>query len=209
MPRDTGPPVNEKCLRYADVRLIGADGSQVGIVQTRKALQMAKDAGLDLVAVATNAQPPVCRIIDYGKYKYEQGKKERESKAKRFKQDVKGIKLRPNTAGHDLQVLLRNALKFLAEGHKVRFLVQFRAREVTHPEIGAQKLEWFLGEIGQDKVLVEKTPSMEGRQMTMVVSPTKKLVNKDGKVEKNENVKNSGQEVQNLGNGQDPQAQSL
>jgi translation initiation factor IF-3 len=202
--------INQRCLRYPDVRLIGAEGEQVGIVATRKALQMAQDAGLDLVLVAPNAQPPVCRVIDYGKYKYETVKREKENKHKRKAQDVKGIKFRPGTAGHDLQVLLRNAKKFLDEGDKVRFLVQFRAREITHPEIGIQKMNWFLEQLG-DTVQIDKPAGLEGKQMTMVVSPNKKAPVKkektDGKQAKD--VQDSSETVQDHGDRQDSAPQSL
>jgi len=201
--------INSRVLRFPDIRLIGPDNEQVGIVQSRKALQMAEDVGLDLVLVAPNAQPPVCRIIDYGKYKYESGKRDKENKHKRKVQDVKGIKLRPGTAGHDLQVLLRNTRKFLDEGDKVRFLVQFRAREITHPEIGVEKLKWFLEQLG-DTVVLDKPAGLEGRQMTMVVSPNKKVLAKgkqDGK--QAEDVQDSSQAVQDIGDRQDPAPQSL
>lgn len=201
--------INARVLRFPDIRLIGTNGEQVGIVQSRKALQMAEEAGLDLVLVAPNAQPPVCRIIDYGKYKYEQQKLAKENKHKRKVQDVKGIKLRPGTAGHDLQVLLKNTRKFLEEGDKVRFLVQFRAREVAHPQIALEKLQWFLQELG-DSVVVDKPAGLEGKQMTMVVSPNKKAgkpkAQKDGKAQ---NVQDSGKAVQDLGDRQDPAPQGI
>lgn len=155
------------------MRLIGPDGEQIGIVQTRKALQMAEDANMDLVMVAPHEQPPVCKIVDYGKYKYEQKKLQKESRAKRKQQEVKGIKLKPGTAANDLQILLRKASSWLDEGHKVRFLVQHRAREVTHPEIGRGKLEWFIRELG-DRAQIEKPIGLDGTQMTMVLSPAKR-----------------------------------
>lgn len=202
--------INARCLRYPDVRLIGPEGEQIGIVQSRKALTMAEEAGLDLVLVAPGAQPPVCRIIDYGRYKYEQGKRDKENKQKRKTQDVKGIKIGPGTAGHDLQVSLKNAKKFLAEGDKVRFLVQFRSREIAHPELGVAKLKWFLEQLG-DMVVVDKPAGLEGRQMTMVVSPNKKALSKgqdkDGK--QAENVQDRVEEVQNLGDRQNPAPQGI
>jgi translation initiation factor IF-3 len=172
---------------------------------------MAEDAGLDLVLVAPNAQPPVCRIIDYGKYKYEQEKRDKENKHKRKPQDVKGIKLRPGTAGHDLQVLLKNAKKFLDEGDKVRFLVQFRSREIAHPEIAIAKLNWFLEQLG-DSIQMDKPAGLEGRQMTMVVSPNKKVISTkeastDGK--QAQDVQDGSQEVQDLGDRQDTAPQSV
>lgn len=202
--------INAKCLRFPDVRLIGPAGEQVGIVQSRKALQMAEDAGLDLVLVAPNAQPPVCRVIDYGKYKYDQEKREKENRLKRKTQDVKGIKIKPGTAGHDLQVSLKKARKFLEEGDKVRFLVQFKAREIAHPEIGVAKLNWFLEQLS-DIAQVDKAPGLEGKQMTMVVSPNKKAIQQkasnDGK--QAENKQDSGKAVQNLGHGQDSAPQGI
>ena len=203
--------INARCLRFPDLRLIGPEGEQVGIVQSRRALQMAEEAGLDLVLVAPNAQPPVCRIIDYGKYKYETGKRDKENKHKRKTQDVKGIKLRPGTAGHDLQVSLKNARKFLEEGDKVRFLVQFRSREIAHPEIAIDKLKWFLEQLG-DTVVIEKPAGLEGRQMTMIVGPNKKTVQqkgitKDGKQAKDE--QDGSQEVQDIGHRQDIAPQGI
>jgi translation initiation factor IF-3 len=205
--------INQRCLRHPDVRLIGAAGEQVGIVATRKALQMAQEAGLDLVLVAATASPPVCRIIDYGRYKYETEKREKENKHKRKVQDVKGIKLRPGTAGHDLQVLLKNAKRFLEEGDKVRFLVQFRAREITHPEIGVQKLNWFLEQLG-DTVQIDKPAGLEGKQMTLVVSPNKKAPVKKEKTEKTDgkqakDVEDSSETVQDNGDRQDSAPESV
>ena len=172
-------------MRFPDLRLIGADGEQVGIVQSRKALQMAEDAGLDLVLVAPNARPPVCRIIDHGKFKYTQGKRQKLNKAKSKTQDVKGIKLRPSTKGQDIEIRLKRAIKFLGEGHKVRFVVRFRSREMSHPEIARARLEWFLEQLS-GMFQVEKPATIEGRMMTMVISPSKQAVresSKDGKVE--------------------------
>ncbi len=130
---------------------------------------------MDLVMVAPQVQPPVCKIVDFGKYKYEQKKLQKESKAKRKVQDVKGIKFRPGTAVGDLQIQLKKSLAWLDEGHKVRFVVQHRARELTHPEIGRGKLEWFLQQLGS-KAQVEKPIGLDGNLMTMVVSPGKKPV---------------------------------
>jgi translation initiation factor IF-3 len=137
--------VNERCLRFRDVRVIGADGQQLGILQTRQALNQAREDGLDLVMVSPTAQPPVCRIIDFGKYKYEQKHRERESKKKQ--QDVKGIKISPRIAEHDLGFQTRKARKFLEEGHKVKVTCQFRAREITHSELGRKKLDNMAGQL--------------------------------------------------------------
>lgn len=147
---------------------------------------MAEEAGLDLVLVAGNAQPPVCRIVDYGKFKYEQTKREKEGKAKKKAQELKGIKFRPGTAIGDLHIALRKAKEFLAEGHKVKFTVQFRAREVTHPELGATKLQWMLDQLGE-MAKVDRPIGMnpESKQMSLVVSPGRVTLqsSKDGKAE--------------------------
>ncbi len=135
--------------RVRDVRVIDEEGQAIGIMNVRDALALAQDKGLDLIEVAPQAQPPVCRIMDYGKYKYEQGKRERDQHKKQKQQDVKGIKMRPVTAEHDFQ---------------------FKAREITHPEI-ARRLMDKLVEAVADHAVIEKPPTIEGRMMTMVLSP--------------------------------------
>jgi len=152
------------------VRVIDEEGQAIGIMNVRDALALAQDKGLDLIEVAPQAQPPVCRIMDYGKYKYEQGKRERDQHKKQKQQDVKGIKMRPVTAEHDFQVRLRAAQKFLEEGDKVKVTIQFKAREITHPEI-ARRLMDKLVEAVADHAVIEKPPTIEGRMMTMVLSP--------------------------------------
>jgi translation initiation factor IF-3 len=142
----------------------------MGIVAVREALDMAKERGLDLIEVAPTAQPPVCRIMDYGKYKYDQAKKEKESGKKQRGGDVKGIFLRPGTDDHDLEFKLKNAIKFLQDGDKVKFTVRFRSREITHPEF-AKKLLDKVVEASATVAAVEKPPSMEGRTMTMILAP--------------------------------------
>ncbi|HZO88441.1 MAG TPA: translation initiation factor IF-3 [Chthonomonadaceae bacterium] len=156
--------------RVRDVRVIDEEGQAIGIMNVRDALALAQDKGLDLIEVAPQAQPPVCRIMDYGKYKYEQGKRERDQHKKQKQQDVKGIKMRPVTAEHDFQVRLRAAQKFLEEGDKVKVTIQFKAREITHPEI-ARRLMDKLVEAVADHAVIEKPPTIEGRMMTMVLSP--------------------------------------
>lgn len=202
--------INEKCLKYPDVRLIGKNGEQVGIVRTREALDMAKDAGVDLVLVAENARPPVCRIVDYGKHRYEIDKKQKEGKAKSKPQDVKGIKLRPGTAKSDLEVRVKRTEKFLKEGNKVRFTVQFRSREITHPEIAREQLKWILDRI-ETPVIVEKEAGIEGRMMTMVISPDKKATTakSNGKESETQNVQDSGEAVQDNRDRQDTAAQGI
>jgi translation initiation factor IF-3 len=197
--------INEKCLRFPDVRLIDAQGKQAGIVRTMEALRMAREAGLDLVLVAPNSDPPVCKIVDYGKHKYEQDKKQKEAKAKRKVQDIKGIKLTPSTSVGDLEVRLKRVTKFLTEGHKVKFVIRFRSREHTHPEIAEAKLSWILERL-EVPYQIDKPAAIEGRQMTMVISPGKASTKKEKKNGEVQNVQDSGKAVQDHGQRQDPQA---
>jgi translation initiation factor IF-3 len=169
--------VNEQILRYQrdyprvrEVRLIDENGEQVGIVNVRDALEMAKERNLDLIEVAPQANPPVCRIMDYGRYKYQQAKREREAHKRQKGGDVKGVRLRPGTDDHDFNFKVKNALKFLQEGDKVKVTVQFKSREITHPEFGRRLLDRVV-ELSQDVATVEKAPTMEGRIMTMILAP--------------------------------------
>jgi translation initiation factor IF-3 len=153
-----------------DVRVIDDEGQALGIMNVRDALAIAQEKGLDLIEVAPTAQPPVCRIMDYGKYKYEQGKRDREQHKKQKQQEIKGIKMRPVTAEHDFQVRLRATQRFLEEGDKVKVTIQFRAREITHPEIARKLMDKMVEAVG-DHAVIEKPPSIEGRMMTMILSP--------------------------------------
>lgn len=189
-------------MKYRDVRLIGSEGQQLGIVQSRQALQMARDEGLDLVLVSATAQPPVCRIIDYGKHKYLEGKQGKDKKSKQ--QEVKGIKISPRIAEHDLGFLVKNAIRFLEEGHKVKVTCMFKAREITHPELGRKKLEMF-AEMVKDLAVVERTPSLDGRMMIMVLNPKPQTGSK--KNAKAENKQDGGQAIQDLGDGKDSAAE--
>ena len=156
-----------------EVRLIGEEGEQLGILSIRSALQMAEDASLDLVEIAPLAKPPVCRIMDYGKFKYQEAKRAHEAKLKQKQVQVKEIKLRPGTDENDYQIKLRSMLRFLDEGDKVKVTLRFRGRELAHQEFGMRQLERIkadLDAVGQ----VEQMPKMEGRQMVMVVAPKKK-----------------------------------
>jgi len=160
-------------IAVPEVRLIDADGEQAGVVNTRAALQMAEEAGLDLVEIAPTAEPPVCRIMDYGKFKYQESKKAHEAKLKQKQVQVKEIKLRPGTDENDYQIKLRNMIKFLDEGDKVKVTLRFRGREMAHQEFGMRQLERIktdLDEVGA----VEQMPKMEGRQMIMIIGPAKK-----------------------------------
>ena len=156
-----------------EIRLIGVEGDQIGVVSVRTALQMAEEAGVDLVEIAPLAQPPVCRIMDYGKFKYQEAKKAHEAKLKQKQVQVKEVKLRPGTDENDYQIKLRNMLKFLEEGDKVKVTLRFRGRDMAHQEFGMRQLERIKADL--DNVgAVEQMPKMEGRQMVMVVGPAKK-----------------------------------
>jgi translation initiation factor IF-3 len=156
-----------------EIRLQGVEGEQLGIVSIRTALQMAEDAGVDLVEIAPTATPPVCRMMDYGKFKYQESKRAHEAKLKQKQVQVKEVKLRPGTDENDYQIKLRNMTRFLEEGDKVKVTLRFRGREMAHQEFGMRQLERIKADveaIGQ----VEQMPKMEGRQMIMIVAPSKK-----------------------------------
>lgn len=161
--------VNER-IRISPVRLIDQDGEQVGIVATDEARDIAAAAGLDLVEVAPNSRPPVCRIMDYGKYKYEQARKAKEAKKKQHTVTVKEIKLRPKIEEHDYGFKMRHARRFLDDGDKVKFTLRFRGREMTHPELGERVLEKIKVDLGET-IVVESDIRREGRTMTMLVGP--------------------------------------
>jgi len=170
--RDTGPRVNDK-IRAPEIRLIGAEGENVGVVSPDRAMDMAEAAGLDLVEISPNANPPVCKIMDYGKYKYEQQKRESEARKKQKVIEVKEVKFRPNTDTHDYDVKMRNVLKFLEKGDKVKVTLRFRGREMAHQDLGRDLLNRVaedVKEIGK----VENMPKMEGRQMIMIIGPAAK-----------------------------------
>jgi translation initiation factor IF-3 len=178
--------------------VIGPEGDQLGIMQSRQALTLAKEEGLDLVMVSPTAQPPVCRIIDYGKHKYLEGKLGKDKKGKQ--QEVKGIKISPRIAEHDLEFLVRNASRFLEEGHKVKVTCMFKAREITHPELGKKKLEVFAEHV-VELATVERTPTLDGRMMIMVLVPKPNAGKK--KDAKDQNKQDSGKAVQDHRNGKD------
>jgi len=151
------------------------EGEQLGIMSVRAALQMAEEAGVDLVEIAPMAKPPVCRIMDYGKFKYQEQKRAHEAKLKQKQVQVKEIKLRPGTDENDYQIKLRNMTRFLEEEDKVKVTLRFRGREMAHQEFGMRQLERIkadLDAVGQ----VEQMPKMEGRQMIMIIAPAKKKV---------------------------------
>ncbi len=150
--------------------LVDADGTVLGVVPIDEALQKAEDRGLDLVEVAAKGDPPVCKILDYGKYKYEAQKKKNEARKKQKTVDVKEIKMRPGIDVHDYDVKMRAARKFLGEGDKVKVTMRFRGREMAHQEIGMMVLERVRDDL-EEHAKVEQFPKMEGRQMTMVMAP--------------------------------------
>ena len=170
--RETGPRVNDAILSQ-ELRLIGAEGQNVGVVTPVRALELAEDAGLDLVEISPNANPPVCKIMDFGKYKYEQQKRESEARKKQKVIDVKEIKFRPGTDTHDYEVKMRNVYKFLENGDKVKITLRFRGREMAHLNLGRELLERISEDV-EEHGKVENMPKMEGRQMTMMVGPLTK-----------------------------------
>ncbi|MBS3943310.1 MAG: translation initiation factor IF-3 [Dethiobacter sp.] len=161
--------VNEQ-IHAREVLLIDADGTQLGVMKTDEALDIAAQKKLDLVNVAPNARPPVCRLMDYGKYKYEQNKKEREARKNQKMVLVKEVKLRPNIEKNDFAVKLKNCRRFLEDGDKVKVTVMFRGREITHPENAHRLLKKMSEEIA-DLGVVERVPKLEGRNMIMILSP--------------------------------------
>lgn len=172
VPQEDPIRTNER-ITAREVRLIDENGEQVGIVDTREALLRAQEAELDLVEVSPTAKPPVCKIMDYGKFKYQQSKKEHEAKKKQHQVQVKEVKFRPGTDEGDYQVKLRNVIRFLENGDKAKITIRFRGREMAHRELGAQLLDRVEKEV-EELATVEQRPKMEGRQMIMVLAPKKK-----------------------------------
>ncbi|MEW5944041.1 MAG: translation initiation factor IF-3 [Pseudomonadota bacterium] len=156
-----------------EIRLIGIDGEPLGIVKIAAALQMAEEAEVDLVEIAPQAAPPVCRLMDYGKFKYRESKKQHEAKLKQKQIQVKEVKFRPGTGEGDYQIKLRNLIRFLEEGDKTKITLRFRGREMTHQELGIRLLKRVEADLA-DYGVVEQFPKMEGRQLVMVLAPKKK-----------------------------------
>jgi translation initiation factor IF-3 len=161
--------VNDR-IRADEIRLIGADGENVGVVSPARAIEMAEEVGLDLVEISPNANPPVCKIMDFGKYKYEQQKREAEARKKQKIIEVKEVKFRPNTDTHDYDVKMRNVFKFLEAGDKVKVTLRFRGREMAHQNLGRELLERIAGDV-EGVGRIENMPKMEGRQMIMIIGP--------------------------------------
>ncbi len=169
--RETGPRVNDR-VRSPEIRLIGAEGENIGLITPDQAMALAEQAGLDLVEISPNASPPVCKIMDFGKYKYETQKKESEARKKQHVIEIKEIKFRPNTDTHDYEVKMRSVFKFLEGGDKVKITLRFRGREMAHADLGRKLLERVaddVAELGK----IESIPRLEGRQMVMMINPVK------------------------------------
>jgi len=152
------------------VRVVNADGDMVGVISVQEGIDLAYEVGLDLVEVSPNADPPVCKVLDYGKYKYEEQKKRNEARKKQKVIEVKEIKMRPGIDVHDYEVKMRNAQRFLGHGDKVKFTIRFRGREMAHQELGMQVLDRIREQL-DEQVKVEQFPKMEGRMMVMIVAP--------------------------------------
>ena len=163
--------LNEQ-IRDKEIRLVGEDGEQLGIMSAKDALKMAKEAGLDLVKIAPTAKPPVCKIVDYGKYRYEQARREKEAKKKQKVIEIKEIRLSPNIDTNDLNTKVNAARKFLTKGDKVKITLRFRGREMAHTELGRDVLIRF-AEALSNVADVEQKPVLEGRNMTMILMPKK------------------------------------
>jgi translation initiation factor IF-3 len=157
-------------IRAPEVRVITSDGKQAGILSLKEAMKLAEEQGLDLVEVAPNASPPVCRIMNYGKYKYQQNKRTHDARKHQTVIHVKEVKLRPRTEEHDFQFKLRHAQRFLSEGNKVKISVLFRGREMAYPEFGMEVLNRFIDGV-KDLVVVEQAPRLEGRNMVTILAP--------------------------------------
>ena len=160
--------INEQ-IRDKEIRLVGEDGSQLGVMPTRDAMRMAEEAGLDLVKIAPTAKPPVCKIVDYGKFKYEQTRKEKEARKKQRTVEIKEIRLSPNIDTNDLNTKVNAARKFLSKGDRVKITLRFRGREMTHMANSKHILDDFAQALS-DICVVEKAPKVEGRSMTMFLT---------------------------------------
>ncbi|MCI8792692.1 MAG: translation initiation factor IF-3 [Eubacterium sp.] len=163
--------INEQ-IRDKEVRLIGPDGEQIGVMSSKEAYFKAKDAGLDLVKISPNAKPPVCKIVDYGKYRYEQTRKAKEAKKKQRTVETKEIRLSPNIDTNDLNTKVNQTKKFLQKGNKIKVSLRFRGREMAHKDVGREILNSFYEQL-KDVAVVDKPAKMEGRSMVMFLSATK------------------------------------
>ncbi len=166
--------INER-IRIREVRVIDENGEQLGIMPTIEALERARDMGMDLVEVSPRANPPVCKIIDYGKYKFQMEKKLRDSKKNQKKQELRAIRMWPKIGDHDLDFKMRKIEKFLKDGDKVKVVVRYKGRQLAHTELGKDLLQKLLGRLSPEiDYTVDKAPAMEGRNMTMIIVPKSK-----------------------------------
>ena len=167
--KDRGPRSNNR-ISSPEVHVIGSDGENLGVISTNEAISMARNQGLDLIEIAPNAKPPVCKIMDFGKFKYDQQKREAEQRKKQKTIELKEIKFRPNTDKHDYEVKMRSVTKFLENGDKVKITLRFRGREMAHQELGTELMERVAidtAHLGKPDVI----PKVEGRQMVMIIYP--------------------------------------
>src|SRR6516225_8169228 len=164
-------------IRVPEVLVIGPDGNKLGVLQTHEALRMAQEQGLDLVEINPKADPPVCKILDFGKYKYEEKKKAAQARRNQAVVDIKEIKLRPKTDDHDINFKIKAARRFIEAGHKVKFTVRFRGREITHPEKAQEQLDWIVKQC-DEIAAVEVRPAMEQRTMTLLMAPKPAILQK-------------------------------
>jgi len=171
-PRPTGPRINHR-IRVPEVRVIGAKGENLGVLPTQEARRMAEGLGLDLVEVNPKAHPPVCKIMDYGRFKYEEKKRQSEARKKQKQVLLKEIKLRPKTDDHDVEFKTNHVRRFLEAGDKVKITVRFRGREITHPETARRQIDIIVAAV-EDVGFVEQPPRMEGRTMTTILAPRQK-----------------------------------
>jgi translation initiation factor IF-3 len=162
-------------IRVPEVRVVLDDGTMLGVMSTQEALRKAEERNLDLVEINPKSNPPVCKILDFGKYKYEEKKRASEAKKKQTVVELKEVKLRPKTDDHDLETKLRAARRFLTSGNKVKFTVRFRGREITHPERARMQLDWILEKIA-DLANLEQRPTMEGRTMSLIIAPKPQVI---------------------------------
>ena len=169
--------VNE-AIRFKEVRVIGSDGNQLGIMSPEQALRTAYSSGLDLILISPNAQPPVCRIADYGRYRFEQDKREKEAKKKQNTVEIKEVQLSCRIDTHDFETKVKHALRFLGDGNKVKVVLRFRGREMSHQQLGRDNLERFK-EAVSGAGTVEKAPVLDGRLMTMVIAPLREKDKKE------------------------------
>ena len=164
-------------IRVPEVRVIGADGGKLGVLQTHEALRMAQEQGLDLVEINPKAEPPVCKILDFGKYKYEEKKKAAQARRNQAVVEIKEIKLRPKTDDHDINFKIKAARRFLEAGHKVKFTVRFRGREITHPEKAHEQIDIIVKAL-EDVANLETRPMMEARAMSLIIAPKPAVMQK-------------------------------